>query len=504
MALRGILRRAIGPKGYCQNRRPSVEGLESRQLLALSIAEFPTQLIGGQPTSIVTGSDGNLWFTLPSYSELGSINPSTHAIQTFFIRDLLVSNESLTSGSDGNLWFLTAASVESFNPTTHAITETALPIGPSFAGAITDGPGGNLWFTLVGSGTTNGGVGEINPTTHVITEFTGEVGGDDLTLGPDGNLWFADRSGSIDSFNPATQTFSRYPSPTGRVLRYNAGEVSFDLQGPSSITTGPGGNLWFTERDGNRVGSINPTTHAISEYFLPTPNSFPTSITAGPDGKLYFTESGFSDYPGQTSLPYGRGAIGTIDPTTHVITTYPTPSINSNPQGITVGPDGHLWFAEAQADQIGEGVIHPADGPRVTSVSRYGYHAQPTSLVLAFNQPLDAASARDAANYAIVGPNHRPVRIAAAVYDATANTVTLVPAARLNVHWNYTLTVNGTAPRGVRDVYGTFLDGAGTGQPGSDYVTTITRSNLVLSGVVPRGPARIAGARPAARAPHHR
>ncbi len=32
---------------------------------------------------------------------------------------------------------------------------------------------------------------------------------------------------------------------------------------------------------------------------------------------------------------------------------FPTPSSNSGPQGITSGPDGHLWFAEADANKIG-------------------------------------------------------------------------------------------------------------------------------------------------------
>jgi streptogramin lyase len=33
---------------------------------------------------------------------------------------------------------------------------------------------------------------------------------------------------------------------------------------PGGITTGPDGNLWFTEMGANAIGMINPTTHAIS------------------------------------------------------------------------------------------------------------------------------------------------------------------------------------------------------------------------------------------------
>src|SRR6516162_1072148 len=78
---------------------------------------------------------------------------------------------------------------------------------------------------------------------------------------------------------------------------------------PWSIATGPDDNLWFTERDGNKIGMINPTTHAISEFPVPTANSSPIGITAGPDGNLWFTES-------------ASGKIGEINPTTHVISEF--------------------------------------------------------------------------------------------------------------------------------------------------------------------------------------
>ena len=78
---------------------------------------------------------------------------------------------------------------------------------------------------------------------------------------------------------------------------------------PSGITTGPDGNLWFTDRGGNAIGMINPTTHAISEFTIPTANCWPYGITVGPDGNLWFTEA------------FGN-KIGEINPTTHAITEF--------------------------------------------------------------------------------------------------------------------------------------------------------------------------------------
>ena len=79
---------------------------------------------------------------------------------------------------------------------------------------------------------------------------------------------------------------------------------------------------------------INPATHAITEFPVPTANADPYGITAGPDGNLWFTE-------------YGGSKIGMINPTTHAITEFPVPTANAGLDGITAGPDGNLWFTEA-------------------------------------------------------------------------------------------------------------------------------------------------------------
>ena len=41
--------------------------------------------------------------------------------------------------------------------------------------------------------------------------------------------------------------------------------------------------------------------------------------------------------------------------------------------------------------------------------------------------------------------------------------------------------MRGTGPKGVTDKSETLLDGKSTGQPGSDYVTTISRSEFVFT-----------------------
>src|ERR1700685_772195 len=56
--------------------------------------------------------------------------------------------------------------------------------------------------------------------------------------------------------------------PLGQIGSYTVPTTDSD---PSGITSGPDGNLWFTEFGANQIGMINPTTHAIAEFTLAAP-----------------------------------------------------------------------------------------------------------------------------------------------------------------------------------------------------------------------------------------
>src|SRR5579883_1402047 len=64
---------------------------------------------------------------------------------------------------------------------------------------------------------------------------------------------------------------------------------------PTGITTGPDGNLWFTESAGNKIGRMTPSGQ-IQEFPLPTTcgsaaGCGPAGIASGPDGNLWFAEA---------------------------------------------------------------------------------------------------------------------------------------------------------------------------------------------------------------------
>jgi len=117
---------------------------------------------------------------------------------------------------------------------------------------------------------------------------------------------------------------------------------------PLGITPGPDGNLWFTEEKTGKIGRITPSGE-ITEFVVPSNASAvsasgPWGITAGPDGNLWFAD-------------YSGAQIGRIT-TSGIITTFPMPSNPSQPIAIAAGPDGNLWFTDAAGGAIGR--ITPA------------------------------------------------------------------------------------------------------------------------------------------------
>ncbi|HTK06273.1 MAG TPA: Virginiamycin B lyase [Ktedonobacteraceae bacterium] len=175
-----------------------------------------------------------------------------------------------------------------------------------------------------------------------------------LTQGPDGALWFtefyANRIGRITTKGIITE----FPLASFRQ--------------PSGITAGPDGNLWFAEEHG-WIGRITPLG-VVTEFALPSPVAEPTAITAGPDGNLWFTAT-------------GENAIGRIT-TSGQISLFPLPAEGSAPCGITRGPDGNLWFIE-QYGKIGlitpRGKIREFARPNMESPAFGGITSGPDAKV---------------------------------------------------------------------------------------------------------------------------
>jgi streptogramin lyase len=201
----------------------------------------------------------------------------------------------------------------------------------SYAGYdnLTAGPDGNLWFTETDSNQ----IGKMT-LTGTVTLYTlpgsGYRGLAGITRGSDGNLWFSDfYGGGVGKI-----------TPTGVVTEYSCGAGI-------GIAQGPDGNIWVTSGGsggGNTTGQLDRVTpNGVITSYNPwgNTNPDPEDITAGPQGDthVWFTE-------------YTANKIAEFDTRTAALTEFNIPTANSGPRGITVGPDGNLWFTEFIAGKV--------------------------------------------------------------------------------------------------------------------------------------------------------
>jgi virginiamycin B lyase len=166
-----------------------------------------------------------------------------------------------------------------------------------------------------------------------------------ITAGPDGALWFSAEGTSRIGRITASGVFAGEVTIPNSANPVPCLDPSF-VPPLDQITVGDDNRLYFTEPRDNQIGSIDPfnpgappveygTLHGLA------PGAQPEGITRGPDGKIWFTEAGL-------------GKIGRLDPAASpAITEYPpSAALGGGPSDITTGPDGALWFTEAVGGSI--------------------------------------------------------------------------------------------------------------------------------------------------------
>jgi hypothetical protein len=198
-----------------------------------------------------------------------------------------------------------------------------------------------------------------------------------------------------------------------------------------------------------------------------------------PTGTVTFRDS---DIPGGGII--GVAPVDANGQATIVLATLPF-GVNT----IQATYSGESRFAYSFSNILPEFVITP-DGPQVASVRWFSERGAASTVVLGFNEPLYELKADNVGNYRLTNIAGKKIAISSAVYNAQAETVTLKLRHPVSVNQFYTLTVTGTTPTGLTDLNGRLLDGGYTSYAGSNFVTTLSKNNLVIAKPAPRGPAK--------------
>ena len=238
----------------------------------------------------------------------------------------------------------------------------ALPAAPI---ATTIGPDSNLWFV-----TRTGSVYTWSDASSASNALAYPVSGasqlDQITVGPDGNMW------AVDDYISATL---KVLSPTQPVALL----ASYAIPCPCLGIASSGGNVWIITS--NTIESGAPNTNPNTSYPPPTGSPSFGGIAADTQGNLWMTDLlgnnlyeftppstwnsfsiGQNDSPGSLVVgPDGNvyfsanasNSIGKFNTTTHLFSHFAVPTASAGLAGITVGADGRIWFAESSVGKIG-------------------------------------------------------------------------------------------------------------------------------------------------------
>lgn len=269
---------------------------------------FPVSTPASQPMGMVSGPDGNLWFTEGNRDVVGRVTPEG-VITEFHTPTALSQPGEIVVGPDGALWFTEMSANNIGRVTTAgAFAEFPIPTAYSNPSDIAVGPDGALWFT-------EWNVAKVSRVTldgHMTEYPAGTPTPNRIVPGVDGDLWFNNMSGVVGRIGP--NGVSRPAMVT-------------DLSDVLAVTVDRLGSLWFAGFDQSDVGRIERRDPAgqVTEFVVGPHVEF-SGIAEGPDGAMWFTESNMN-------------AIGRVA-TDGTISTDSVPS----PASVVAGPDGNMWF----------------------------------------------------------------------------------------------------------------------------------------------------------------
>jgi virginiamycin B lyase len=318
------------------------------------------------PGRMSLGPEGQIWISLESWPMIDRLNTEGVPTATFPTPSLagpfpmpfgnpealpeISEPQDVATGADGNVWFTdTGRTSKGLNligrmTTTGAAHDYVVPqvesgaLEYSAVNSIVAGPDGAMWFTgtqgiefhhLGGTGF----VGRISTGGHieqfvVPTDSEPEVPSSsprEMIVGPGGNLWFADRQTNVDDqpligrVIPSTGAITEFP------LTYNGTPLD-------SIALGADGNIWFTRGEAT-VGKMTPNG-GITEFPVHPAGEPLGSLALGPDGDMWFGD--------------GPAALGRIDPAGNV-TRFTGAATGSESPSNLLAVGGQLWYRDGIA-----------------------------------------------------------------------------------------------------------------------------------------------------------
>src|ERR1700730_1886551 len=227
-----------------------------------------------------------------------------------------------------------------FDPKTYAFTQIDPPAGVSKVGLLDHlgpparGAGDSIWMADIG---VNRRWLQFDTRTAEFTSypvpptFKGNISGNTMRVDPNGKMVWMTGGTRILGLNIQTKQFVAYDIPSWVATKKNPNAYGMDVAGD--------GNVWFAEREVNKMGRLDPATGEIDEF--PTPGvDVPRRMGADAEGNLWV---GFHE----------TGKLVRIDYKTAKMTLYQPPTEDSGAYSVVADPKRNvIWLSEQAADKI--------------------------------------------------------------------------------------------------------------------------------------------------------
>jgi virginiamycin B lyase len=308
----------------------------SSNAMNIAYVEYDFSALNGMgPWSAVEDKDGMMW--IPYYGRGNAVvklDPKTGEQTSYplgFARKAGI--HSAVPARDGSVWFTEAAlgKIGRLDPTTKLITEfqnKPLPDGTrTGAHTIRVDDRGLVWVS--------GGpaISMFDPKTEQFRHF--DLGGTyGNVVGKDGAQWF---------------TSFRVDGPIGRIKDGVLTKFYPPTKGkPQRLLEDSDGIIWFTERQGNKIGRLDPKTEQFKEFPLPGPEASPYAIGMDSKGMIWYSS-------------HEQDTLGRLDPKTGEVIEYPYPHSEISMREFFLDSQGRMWYASSVNNKIG--YFHFNDAP---------------------------------------------------------------------------------------------------------------------------------------------
>jgi virginiamycin B lyase len=249
-------------------------------------------------------------------------------VTEFGLPDKAGSTHEITVGPDGNLWVTqqVQGKIVRIAPDgrqqAFTMPDNTMPHGIRFDRH------GHLWITMEATDE----IAELDQLGRILRRFPIRrvvAGPHGLAIAPDGAVWWTGKEGDvIGRLDPATGRMRVFQLPQGSQ--------------PIYIASGCGA-MYFTELNGSRIGRITNAGH-ITEYPTPTPSARPIAV-APRHCKVWFSEEAGHHF-------------GVLDPRTARIKEYPLPNPGDELAALAFDRTGSLWLQFRTPDAFGRVDAH--------------------------------------------------------------------------------------------------------------------------------------------------